>query len=168
VTPPDVVVRLARDDELEAAGDLVVEAYLTLPGRHSWEDGYLDLVRDARRRARRAEVLVATDADGVLLGSVTYVPGHRNPWADVEQPGEAGFRMLGVSPAARGRGVGEALVQACLDRAVATGRSALAISTIDSWAAARRLYERMGFVHVPARDIEPEPGLRLMVYVRPL
>ena len=39
-------------------------------------------------------------------GCVSYVRDHTSAFAEVEQPGEAGFRMLGVAAAARGRGVG--------------------------------------------------------------
>jgi hypothetical protein len=45
-------------------------------------------------------VLVAVDADGGLLGDVTYVPGP-GPLAELEEEGDAGIRMLAVSPAPR-------------------------------------------------------------------
>ena len=92
-----VTVRLARDDELEAAGDLVVAAYRTHPDMEDGH-GYLAHVRDARGRAAEADVLVAVDEDGRLLGCVSYVRDHTSAFAEVEQPGEAGFRMLGVAP----------------------------------------------------------------------
>ena len=111
-----VTVRLARDDELDAAGDLVVAAYRTHPDMED-SDGYLAHVRDVRGRATATDVLVAVDGDGRLLGCVSYVRDHTSAFAEVEQPGEAGFRMLGVAAAARGRGVGRALVEACLERA---------------------------------------------------
>jgi hypothetical protein len=38
-------------------------------------------------------------ADGAILGCVTYVPDHRSLFAELEVPGEAGFRMLGVDTA---------------------------------------------------------------------
>lgn len=159
-----VTVRVAADDELDAAGDLVAEAYLTQP-RQADTDWYLDHVRDARGRAHDVDVLVAVDEDGALLGCVSYVPDEASPYAEVERPGEAGFRMLGVASAARGRGVGAALVQACVDRARASGRTAVAISTDAAWADARRLYERLGFRRDPERDHEPAPGVQLLAYV---
>ncbi len=161
------MVRQARDDELEAAGALVADAYLTQPGMDP-ASPYLTSVRDARRRAVDCPVLVAADADGTLLGCVTYVPDRANPYAELEEPGEAGFRMLGVVADARGRGVGEALVTACVERARAAGRRGLAISTSADWTAARRLYERLGFRHAAERDFEPVPGIHLLAYVRDL
>ena len=158
-----VTVRLARDDEFDAAGDLVVAAYRTHPDMED-SDGYLAHVRDVRGRAADVDVLVAADDDGRLLGCVSYVRDHESVFAEVEQPGEAGFRMLGVVEAARGRGVGRALVEACLERARAAGRTGLVIVTAPSWTDAQRLYERVGFRRAPGRDFEPVPGIVLWAY----
>ena len=161
---PAVTIREALPRELDAAGEVVVRAYETLPGPRHPE--YLASIRDAARRARHCSILVAIDdASGELLGSVSYVPDARNPYAELERDGEAGFRMLGVAPGARGRGIGEALVRACIARARAAGRSGLAISTVPTMKAAHRLYERLGFQRAPERDHEPVPGVRLWAYV---
>jgi ribosomal protein S18 acetylase RimI-like enzyme len=158
-----VTVRLARDHEFEAAGDLVVAAYLTHADMEDG-DGYLAHVRDVRGRATEVDVLVAVGEDGRLIGCVSYVRDHTSTFAEVEQPGEAGFRMLGVAPQARGRGVGRALVDACLQRARAAGRTGLVIVTAPSWTDAQRLYERVGFRRAPERDFEPVPGISLWAY----
>lgn len=158
-----LVVREALPEELPLAGGIVGRAYLDL-GIRSGEP-YLDVVRDAPGRARHCPVLVAVDDAGTVLGSVTYVPGPDNPFAEVERDGEAGFRMLGVAPEAQGRGVGEALVRACVDRARAAGRTGLAISTSPTMAAAHRLYERLGFRRAPDRDHVPVPGVTLWAYL---
>jgi ribosomal protein S18 acetylase RimI-like enzyme len=157
-------VRLARDDELDAAGALVAEAYLTQPDMDA-TNPYLDHVRDVRGRASDVDVLVAVGDDGRLIGCVSYVRDHTSSHAEVERPGEAGFRMLGVAPVDRGRGVGRALVAACVERARAAGCSRLAISTSASWVDAQRLYERVGFRRARERDFDPVPGVSLWVYV---
>lgn len=72
--------------------------------------------------------------------------------------GEAGIRMLGVDPGAHGRGVGWALVHACVEQARAEGRRGLFLSSTPVMAAAHRLYERAGFVRTPERDWDPWPG----------
>lgn len=158
-----IAVRLALDDELDAAGDLVVAAYRTHPDMED-SDGYLAHVRDVRGRATATDVLVAVDGDGLLLGCVSYVRDHTSAFAEVEQPGEAGFRMLGVAMAARGRGVGRALVEACLERARSSRCTGIAIVTAPSWTDAQRLYLRVGFRRAPERDFEPVPGIRLWAY----
>ena len=154
-----VTVRRAAPDELDAAGAVVAAAYAADGFAH---DEYLVEIADARTRARDAEVLVAV-SDGELLGCVTFaVPP--SPWAEISSPGEAEFRMLGVSPAARGRGVGDALVRACIDEARGLGARRLVLCTQPSMAVAHRLYGRLGFVRDPARDWTPVPGIDLVGY----
>ena len=138
-------------------------AYRTHPDMED-SDGYLAHVRDARGRATATDVLVAVGEDGRLVGCVSFVRDHMSAFAEVERPGEAGFRMLGVVPQARGRGVGMALVEACLERARAAGRTGVVIVTAPSWTDAQRLYERVGFRRAPERDFEPVPGIRLWAY----
>jgi ribosomal protein S18 acetylase RimI-like enzyme len=155
-----VTVRRADPEELDAAGAVVAAAYAADGATH---EDYLVEIADARTRARDAEVLVAVAGDGSLLGCVTFaVPP--SPWAEVSGPGEAEFRMLGVAPAARGRGVGEALVWACVERARALDVVRLVLCTLPSMAAAHRLYERLGFARDAARDWSPLPGVDLLGY----
>src|SRR5262249_58302392 len=96
-----------------------------------------------------AEVIVADDPDtGEVLGCVTLAMAG-GPWAEIARPGEAEFRMLAVAPSAQRRGVGSALVRACLDRATALGCTALAIYTRDFNDAAIGMDEGFGFVRTP-------------------
>jgi ribosomal protein S18 acetylase RimI-like enzyme len=103
-----------------------------------------------------SEVLVA-DLGGRPIGGVTYVPSG-GPMADLAGPGEAEIRMLAVDRAARGRGAGEALVRACVDRARAAECTGIVLCTQPAMYAAHRIYERAGFVRVPERDWKPIPG----------
>ncbi len=67
---------------------------------------------------------------------------------------------------AQGRGVGRALVEACISRArQVPGCRRLVLSTQPGMLAARRIYESRGFVRDPDRDWSPVPGLTLMAYV---
>jgi ribosomal protein S18 acetylase RimI-like enzyme len=68
--------------------------------------------------------------------------------------------MLAVARAGRGRGTGEALVRACLERARQTeGCVRVVLSTQRGMHAAHRLYERLGFTRRPERDWSPLPEL---------
>ena len=144
---------MAMPAELAAAGRVVADAYLALAGAEHGD--YLERVADAEGRASACTILVALE-DGRVLGSVSYVAGPDNPYADVVRAGEAGFRMLGVAVAEQGRGIGRRLVEACLDLARRDGRTAVAIATTSSMKRA------------PERDFEPVAGVRLLAFVRSL
>ena len=139
-----------RDDEMDELGELTVDAYRALG--MPLPDSYEAELRDVRTRAAAAEVIVAVDEDG-LLGGVTFVPGADNPLAEFDDPDASGFRMLGVAVAARGRGAGEALVRACIDRARALERRRLLLHTTEWMKDAHRLYERLGFRRDTSHDL---------------
>ena len=156
----DLVIRPARPDEYATVGDVVVEAYRTLPDPH---DHYEPRLRDVATRAVTSVVLVA-ESEGRLVGTVTYVPGP-GPDAEVQDPDAATIRMLGVAPEARGRGVGQTLVEACIAKARGAGRRRVLLDTETTMTAARRLYERLGFRREPGHDWSPVPGMLLLGYV---
>ncbi|KMS73832.1 acetyltransferase [Streptomyces viridochromogenes] len=163
----DIAIRQAQPDEYDALGDITARAYLQDGLLDFGErDEYLGELRDVATRAAAAQVLVAV-GQGRLLGGVTFVPSG-GPMADIARSGEAEIRMLAVDHAARGRGVGEALVRACVDRARATeacGR--IVLSTQRTMHSAHRIYERLGFVRTPERDWNPVPhlvGITLLTY----
>jgi ribosomal protein S18 acetylase RimI-like enzyme len=129
-------------------------------------EAYLVQLADVAGRAERAELLVAREAGtGSIVGSVALVLA--GEFGEVlASDEEAGFRMLVVDAAARGRGVGEQLVQACLARAGAAGKRRMVLSTDPRMTSAHRLYERLGFTRLPERDWSPYPGVDLIVYQR--
>jgi ribosomal protein S18 acetylase RimI-like enzyme len=154
-------IRPATAAEFAEVGELTVAAYRA-DGQLDDENQYEHRLRDVAARATGNEVLVAVDGEtGELLGSVTYVlPG--SDLAELSGPGEAEFRMLAVAPHAQGRGAGEALVRACVARAVERDCRAVVICARDFSAPALRLYQRLGFVRVPDLDWEPLPKVRLL------
>jgi ribosomal protein S18 acetylase RimI-like enzyme len=160
----DIYVRSASAGELAEIGALTLSAYQA--DGHAGaavEDGYAGQLRDAALRAEHGELLVAMDADGVLLGSVTVVlPGTR--FAEVSRNGEVEFRMLAVAPSARGRGVGAALTQAVIDKGRTLGVTRVVLCSLETMRPAHRLYERLGFRRMPRRDWQPAPGIRLAAY----
>ena len=155
-------IREARSEEYESLGEIGALAYGALEGESDL--GYLDEVRDVVTRAGSVPILAAVDANGTLLGSVTYVPGPGNQYSELERPDEAGFRMLAVAPWAQGRGVGRGLVEAVLARARAEGRAGVAIYTRPVMRAAQHLYGTLGFAGADAGDWEFEPGEWLWAY----
>ncbi|MGY1592517.1 GNAT family N-acetyltransferase [Geodermatophilus sp. SYSU D00708] len=157
---PPVSVGPARPDDFAAIAELTVRVYV---------DGglappeYVPALADVEGRASRAELLVARDRDGQVLGSVALVL--EGDFGEViESDEEAAFRMLVVDPAERGLGIGERLVAGCLDRARAAGKRRMVLSTDPRMTTAHRLYERLGFTRLAARDWSPVPGVDLRVY----
>lgn len=164
-------IREARPEEYGVLGEIIVAAYLGLDASSdanassNLSDDYLVRLRDVADRAAKAIVLAAVDPEP--LGCVTYVPG-LGEYAEFEDADAAGIRMLAVAPAARSKGAGRALTQACLERARADGFRVVVLHTMASAIAARHLYEKMGFVRAPDRDWYPEPDIYLMGYEYPL
>lgn len=85
------------------------------------------------------------EADGLRLGSVFLVE---------ESPKVARLRLLMVEPFARGKGIGQSLVQATIDHAREQGFEEIVLWTLDRLEAAGRLYARSGF-----RLCESEPAV---------
>ena len=154
-------IRPIKDDECEDAGRLVVAAYRALPGAHLSQDYEAELA-DVARRALEAEVLVASEER--LVGCVTFVPDASSPWAELLEENEAGIRMLAVLPDAQRRGVGRALLDACVRSARRLERSALMLHTTAWMSTAQHLYESAGFERYPQRDWTPVPEVPLLAY----
>jgi ribosomal protein S18 acetylase RimI-like enzyme len=157
----EVTIRLAREDELGVVGELTINAYHADGFETSGE--YALKLADARPRWLEAELLVAVDDTDTVLGTVTVAPPG-SPWAQVSASDELEFRMLAVSPAARGRGVGEALTRRVIERAEELGLRAVTLSSSQSMVVAHRLYERLGFRRTPEADWSPVPGVDLITY----
>jgi ribosomal protein S18 acetylase RimI-like enzyme len=161
----DITIRPARDEELDEVGELTARAYLE-DGLLTFgeDDPYLERLRAAQHRARHTELLVAVDsASDAVLGAVAFV-GDGGEFAEISGPGEGEFRMLAVRPEGRGRGAGEALVRACVERARERDLRRLVMCSTEEMAGAHRLYGRLGFVRIPERDWEPYPGLWLLAF----
>jgi len=153
-------IRPAREAEFAAVGALTVEIYVGEGHVHP-ESLYIADLSDTATRARSADVLVAV-RDGEVLGSVT-IARPQTPYADIARAGELEFRMLAVSKRARGAGIGAALVHTVIDTARAGGFDAVVLTTMPLMADARRMYARLGFVHVSERDWATDAGKPLTV-----
>jgi GNAT superfamily N-acetyltransferase len=154
-------IRRALPEELEEVGRLTAEIYVS-DGYLAEGDGYVIELVDTPRRAREAEIWVAVD-DGRVLGSVTFAPVG-SAYREIGRDDEGEFRMLAVSPAARGRGIGRALVERCVQRSRELGYAGVRMSSMDVMTSAHRIYERLGFTRVPEDDWSPEPGVALLAY----
>ena len=87
----------------------------------------------------RGALLIARGDDGMALGCVAL-----RPLAD----GSGEIKRMYVTDAARGRGVGRALLVAVLDAARAAGYRQVKLDTLAQLTAAQSLYRRFGFVPI--------------------
>jgi ribosomal protein S18 acetylase RimI-like enzyme len=141
-------VEAASPEDYARIAELTLDAYV---GDGLASEGYATALTDVAGRSRRAELLVARDECGRIVGSVALVLAGEFGEITVSDE-EAAFRMLSVDSAARGRGIGELLVRECLERARAAGKRRMVLSTDVRMTAAHRLYERLGFTRLPERD----------------
>jgi GNAT superfamily N-acetyltransferase len=165
-----LVVRDARADERETIRALTMRAYseyAMLMTAEGWAGLYesLRLALDTQLPAHR---LVA-ELDGRIVGGVMLFPPAVDAYAGMAgAAAHPELRLLAVSPSARGFGVGEALVAACVRRALEDGARAITLHTSASMHSAIRLYERLGFTREPELDFQPPgtervEGYRLML-----
>lgn len=144
------VVRAAEDDwcgvrelRLRALADAPDAFAATLAGERDQPEAFWR----ARLASPRAVTLVATDG-GAHVGLIVV--------ADVDDE-TAGIYAVWVAPAARGRGVGDALLAAAIDEARRRGRARAVLDVGVANAPARALYRRHGFAPTGRRSCLPAP-----------
>jgi ribosomal protein S18 acetylase RimI-like enzyme len=140
--------RLARPDEYAEAGRVTALAYREFvpeDAPNGWTD-YLDRIADVPGRAPRTTIVVAVE-DGTVLGSATLEIDGRTEEEDDRalDPDEAHIRMLGVDPAARGRGVAKGIMAECERIALDAGRTRMTLNTTSIMQAAQSMYESLGY-----------------------
>lgn len=115
--------------------------------------------------AGTGEIVVA-EADGAIVGAVGYIGPGRTPRDEIFESKWPIIRMLVVDPSARGRGLGQALTEACMELARRDGAEVIALHTSPAMEVALALYLKMGFKllqRVPDRF-----GVQCAVYLKTL
>ena len=181
----DFVIRRARESEYESVADLLVRAFSS---SFDVSPEYEADLRNVDGHAREYDIWVAVRDDAPI--GVVFVPKdvvaseglkHVRPW-------EREFRMLAVSPDERGQGIATALIDRAVGELGAQGIRTVSICTGMRMRAARRVYERYGFIRrrdredmlvdggyrvvqytygIPASRIRPNPRLDELEAVRP-
>lgn len=129
-TDGGVVVRAAREEDLTAVAAIE---------RGSFGDPWsIDAFRSALRQG--GSFVVAEGAGAVL--------GYAIAWSVVD---EAELANIAVAPAARGRGIGQRLLDAAIAYAEAKGCAAMYLEVRESNSGARALYASRGFEEVGRR-----------------
>ena len=171
--PAQLTIRDARREDLDAVSALLIDAYaqfmrppareLTAEERAGW-DGYRRNIADVWSRVPVSSTIVA-ERDGKLLGSVNYyAPGQADTVDGAWPDGWASIRLLGVSPQARGQGIGRALMAESLRRPRADGATTIGLHTTQLMDVARAMYLRLGFRRVPEYDFHPAPDFTVEAF----
>lgn len=146
VEAPAVRLRSLRPGDL---GMVTARQAMLYADEYGWDQGYEALVAriladfyDHFDPARDAAWIAETGDD--MVGSIFLV--------HTDELEVARLRLLYVEPTARGTGTGKLLVSTCIARARQLGYARLTLWTNSVLVAARRIYERAGFVLI---DEEP-------------
>lgn len=81
------------------------------------------------------------------------------------RPGEYEVAKMAVTEAAQGKGVGRRLLTAAIEAGRASGATRLYLETNHALTPAIRLYESVGFRHMPPERVTPSPYARADVYM---
>jgi GNAT superfamily N-acetyltransferase len=164
-----IEVRPMRAAERERVHALLREAYS--PYEANMAPALYEIYVSLLLKTEEGQALVAVDGEELVGTARLYAPGT----APVPLPPTwAWVRAVAVSPEARGKGVGEALMTHCAT--IAGGATALSLHTMDFMPSAIRLYERLGYVRCPEHDLEvgkkagfdPKETFTAIAYQRPL
>jgi DNA-binding MarR family transcriptional regulator/GNAT superfamily N-acetyltransferase len=140
--PPQPMLRGLEPGDL---GMVIARQAILYAEEYGWNSDYEALVARILADFHQSfdptrDVAWIAEMDGRIAGSIFLVHG--------DEPDVGKLRLLYVERDARGAGVGRMLVAACVDRARAVGYKRLDLWTNSVLAAARRIYERAGFVLV--------------------
>ncbi|MDR1151386.1 MAG: GNAT family N-acetyltransferase [Bifidobacteriaceae bacterium] len=144
-----VGVRKAAPEELPAIGEMLERAYAA---SYQLDEHYRQELRHLERFAPHADVWAAFEDDrpvGALVVPARGEPGHYV--AGPPEP-ELGFRMLGVDPDFRGRGIAQTLIEFVAALARERGMRRIGIYSGEHMLQAHGLYRRLGFIREPWRD----------------
>lgn len=160
---PFSVLEYAPEDESPLA-ELAASAFEQYKGHYTDWPGFQAKLRRMPDLSAQGQIYVAKDGPR-LLGAVAYIgPNRVKP--TFFKPEWPIMRMLVVSPASRGAGVGRALASECIARALHDAAPVFALHTSEIMEVALAMYRRMGFErHASTPDIH---GVRYAVYLKTL
>jgi GNAT superfamily N-acetyltransferase len=150
--PGQYIIRKARLEEFSAIGKLMVQVYSQLDGfpKEQEQPNYYKMLADIGSLTAKphVELLVAVTPDNELAGAVVYfgdMQYYGSGGTATQEKNAAGFRLLAVSPAFRGKGIGKLLTQACINKASEAKLGQMIIHTTMAMQTAWGMYEAIGF-----------------------
>jgi ribosomal protein S18 acetylase RimI-like enzyme len=150
-------------DEIASVSVVSYQEYAEALTPENWE--IMKQTLSSISRFAEPATFIVGEHNNRVIGSVAYYsPGYSDirifpsDWASI--------RLLAVLPEYRGRGIGKALTQTCIERAKRDGAEVIGLYTSELMVTAREMYAQLGF----QQDIElPQRlGIRYWRYVMQL
>lgn len=167
-------IREARDEEFRTLGQLMVEVYSQLDGfpRPHEQPRYFQMLANIGMFSEKkdAKVLVALTDEDEIVGGVVYfgdMAEYGSGGTATREPEASGIRLLAVSAAARGMGVGKALTDYCVQLARQQHHRCVVLHTTEAMKIAWGMYEKLGFGRAEDLDFMQE-SLRVYGFRLPL
>ncbi|WP_433746924.1 GNAT family N-acetyltransferase [Falsibacillus pallidus] len=152
-----VLIRDAQETELELIRKQRLEAYDEHKNKISanhWK-GLRTAISSKADQENGAMIFVA-ELEGEIVGSIVLCPEKTDAYRGLVDSSEhPEIRMLAVNPHARGKGIAPLLINECLRRSKARGCTHIGLHTAPFMETAMKLYQKLGFQHVPEHDFEP-------------
>ena len=154
-----------RQADARHINELALAAFEQFKNYYDDWDAFSANVAKLSDLAQVAQIIVAENCEHEIMGVVAYVPAAvvKAAYFPVNTPA---IRVLAVSPRARGKGLGKALSNECISRAIGDGNSQIALHTSTIMEVALPMYLRMGFQWYG--NATPAFGVEYGVYVKSL
>ncbi len=153
----DVIIREASLKELDEVESLVKTAYREFqpyfPAEH-WQ-GWMDNIRETVHSG--VGVVIVAEAGGRIQGAIKFYPDAAQAGLGQWPRPASSVRVLAVHPESRSQGYGARLVRECVRRARVLKLPRIYLYTGTFMAAARQIYESLGFKRAPEFDRDPGP-----------
>lgn len=170
----EYTIRNAKPQEFPAIGQLMVKVYSQLEGFPKEKDQpeYYKLLANVGELTNKpgTEILIAISDENEIAGAVVYFSDMKyygSGGTATSEKNTAGFRLLTVSPLARGLGIGKLLTNECIKKARDEGFHQMIIHTTMAMQTAWKMYESMGFKRSEDLDFMqgelPVFGFRLLL-----
>ena len=148
----EYIIRNAKPAEFEEIGKLMVSVYSQLEGfpKQDEQPAYYKMLADIGGLTMKpgTELLVAVSDDGKIGGAVVYFSDmqyYGSGGTATKEKNAAGFRLLAVGDAVRGKGVGKLLTNECIRKAKDKKLSQVIIHSTKAMQTAWKMYEGIGF-----------------------
>jgi len=168
------IIRNAKPEEFQKIGKLMVNVYSQLEGfpKQDEQPAYYEMLANIGELTKKpaTELLIAVSPNGEIEGGVVYFSDmqyYGSGGTATKEKNAAGFRLLAVAHAARGKGIGKLLTNECIQKTKQKNLSEVIIHSTRAMQTAWSMYETLGFKRSEDLDFMqgelPVFGFRLLL-----